>query len=114
MVRCLCALPLAPAHARDAHEGNGVTAALTDHPRVLVKRAPARRPRPDAPPVTWAEPRGLGRPFHLFGVRKKPLDGGAMTVRGERSRVLPLNGFIHAARLHVKKLYTFIPGLTIV
>jgi hypothetical protein len=113
VVRCLCTHPLAPDHAHDAHEGKGVTAALTDHPWVDMKRDSACLPRPDAQPVTFAEPTGLRTPFNCPGVRKNLLDGGAMTVRGEKSRVVPVNGLIHAARLHVKKLYTFISGLTI-
>ena len=91
VVRCLSVHPLTPAHSLDAHEGNGVTAALTDQPQVVVKRDPARLPRPDAQPVTFAKPRGLGGPFNFLGVRKNLLDGGAITVRGERSRVFPLN-----------------------
>ena len=86
-----CAHPLAPGRAHAPHGGHAPTATRTDHPRVDVKHDSARLPRPDAPPVTWAEPRGLGRPFNLLGVLKNLLDRGAMTVRRERSRVLPLD-----------------------
>ena len=87
-MRRLGAHPLTPAHA---HEGTGVTAALTDPPRVDVKRDSACLLRRDARPVTCAEPSGLGRPWNLLGVQKHLLDAGARPVRGERSRVFPGN-----------------------
>ena len=67
MVRCLGRHPRTQAHA---HEGTGVTAALTDHPRVDVKHDSACLLRPDARPMTCTEPSGLRRPWNLRGVRK--------------------------------------------
>lgn len=87
-MRCLGRHPLTPAHA---HEGTGVTAAFTDHPRVDVKRDSACLLRPDARAVTCAEPSGLGQPWNLLGVQKHLLDGGARPVRGEQSQVFPVN-----------------------